>query len=177
MGYLAYITTPLQKYAPLSWGLAAVVSLLLLALGYWLFAIARLRRSDARVRETLASPPITVNPLRTAFEDERVRVSDFYYLPHEYHDGKTFARCHVVGPGAIAIVGCPLLDCSFHACDIIAVKESTAVRTAAGFKHTTFNGVTFVSVTIFVSVRDAEALVAKIKTRDTPFLPIIGYNA
>lgn len=177
MGWLATLSTPLRAYGPLAWAAVAITTVFALSVAYWIYQRAQLTSADAQHRQLLAAPPTSVNPLRSSFEKERIRVADFYSPFGGPHVSKTFTACEIVGPGAVAILSkCFLNQGNFVACDIVAVKDAR-ITTAAGFETCTFTDCKFINVTIFVAHGLAAKMASEVGTTDGRPLPIIGYNA
>lgn len=175
MTYLAAVTLWLRAYGPVAVAGVVLLALVMLSFAYWMYARGTLNRSEARYREMQAIPPTTVNPLRSTFENERIRASDFYSPLSGMHHAKTFNSCEIVGPGAIALMACNLYHGHFIACDVVAVKTAL-IKTAAGFEHCTFNNCKFINATIFVSHGTAESI-SSIPTDNGRPMEVIGFNA
>lgn len=179
MAAIALVSDWLRAYGPAAWVAAFALGVLIASEIYRIIAMGRDALANSRLRTMLAStPPLTVNPLRSTFDSERVRVSDFYSPYHVMHKGKSFKDCEIVGPGAMVVLDhCSLNNCGFVECDLVSVKKAM-LKTAAGFQATAFNDCRFYNVTIFIPESLAKHFLATMLDGKTgEVLQVIGINA
>lgn len=169
---LAALSPFLKTYGPIAWlgaGLAAAVGFTAV---FALYTRLRVYLIRARHLELFQIQAVTVNPLRSSFEKERVRLADFFYPGVDVYANKTFRECEIVGPGAMALIGHGFLSgCGFIGCDIVAVRKAP-VHTAAGFTNCQFDRCRFINVTMFIDANTAAELIKDSGGKAT----VIGIN-
>jgi hypothetical protein len=161
MTTLAAFSGWLSVYGPVAWGAIGLLSMLVAALGYFVYAAAAERSANAAYTRSLSIVQRSVNPLQSVFDTERFAVADFARLIGTPYDGKMFRACEIHGPGALGLgTDCQVNRATFFQCDLVAVPRTPVyVYTAVPFVRSTFEGCTFVRVTIFMPVSVAKAFV------------------
>jgi hypothetical protein len=147
------------EYGFLVSGAVAVVFVLLMSIVYWIISMAQDRFAEARYKQILASsPPSSVNPLRTDYSGEVIKLADF--RTHEMvHAGKAFRGCHIHGPGTMVLLSsCSLWNPTMIGCDLVYWDEIYKIRTPIGFTRCTFEQCHFIGVTLFIPRAGCEAI-------------------
>ena len=175
-GVLAALTSWLHAYGPIAWGGAAIVGAGAAAVIYWLFMKAKVMSASADYDRAMATVPVTVNPLKSSFENERVRLSVFFSAHAVVRTSKTFRNCEIYGPGALVVLeDCTLRGCGFTQCDLVALPERTPVYTAVGFRRTAFEDCKFFNVTMFFPLPVCQKIVEDSLRQGHQAPQIIGY--
>lgn len=155
MGWLAWLTDLVQPYAPLIYGVAALLGALVVALSLALFGLYRSYMGDADFRKASASDVKSVNYLEEYFNKIAVRINDFEPLFGPYQ-GKKFTDCDIIGPAIIALSGqFHFKDTHWARTDVIVINdEPPKINNAIVFDNTSFVRCRFYSITILVVKND-----------------------
>ena len=104
MSYLAIASEWLRPYAPVSWGLAGLIGLLILSVICCLVAKARDILISSNInREFYSTRHPTINPLDSTFERQRIHIVELVTPFDKVVRSKTFIDCDLIGPANVAI--------------------------------------------------------------------------
>ena len=129
MGYLASISSWLDKYGPIAWGAIGLATwffiLFISAFTYWLYALARMRSQQATFAAMQSKTTDYINPLEDTFHKRRIKIQDL--IDPYSHDikNKTFTDCELVGPANLVFnKNCHFSGVNFAVCNLVLVNKN-----------------------------------------------------
>ncbi len=175
MTWLASISRWTIEYGPVMWGAIGIASALVIALIVFLVSQALRAFSEARYKDLLTLTPVTVNPLLPTFNNQKIRLAEFY-SHNSLYQRKSFNGCHIYGPGALAILnGCSFNGFGLIHCDLVLVRNAPIVA-AVGFEDTTFFDCEFVNLTLYLPELAVKKIEEDLRRHGRPMPIIVGYN-
>lgn len=152
MTYLAHVTDWVTAYGPLAWGGIGLLSLLVTALVFLFYGMARARLALALYLNNKAS--ITaVNTLAPVHQHERIEFASFFnpFYRSTVEDVR-FEHCDLMGPANIALGSSTLNECEFIDCDVIIVRADRKLTGAIFFDRCLFVRSRLYRVTLLMTV-------------------------
>ncbi|UJX41168.1 hypothetical protein K9F62_00225 [Desulfovibrio sp. JY] len=156
---ITYLTNHLRPYVVGAWVVVGILTSLLFSGVALVVVLAVAAVQKARHLRLITYEPNGANTLRASFENEKIRLGEFYSPYLVPNEGKTFTHCEIEGPGGLLFRGTSRLErCRFTLCDVIVVNEGDKVNTAAHFVDGTFTDCHFVNVALYLTQETAAAL-------------------
>ena len=148
--WAVWATDALALYAPFSYVAALILTPVLLAAGYLMYAKAAERRQFVRFRE-IAFEVSHINPMEDVFRKQRIRVIDLAAPIGGQIKGKTFNDCDLIGPVNVMFSN----NCTFHGnsgngVDGLIVREEKFPTNGFGFDACAFRNCRFYLMTFMV---------------------------
>ena len=142
--YAVHATGWLNSYGVIAWvvvmSIGALVGLGIVCL---IFAARGLAARSNAIRHQ-ALIPMSVNPLETRFEKQRVRLLDFSNPITPVITGKEFIDCEIVGPGVFLLWhNTTITDSRFNNCDCLKITTSATSFSGLAFQNSLFLRCTF----------------------------------
>lgn len=100
--WLTSLSSFLKPYAPISYGIAALIGMLAIAICLALFGVFRRSMADAAMRNMASQNVKSVNYLDDYFNRKAIKISDFEPIYGPYR-GKKFVDCDIIGPAVITL--------------------------------------------------------------------------
>ncbi len=137
MTYLATISSWLEAYGPVGYGAAGLLSVLVVCLIYFIYAIARERiwMTEYIRRKSETSSAHVLAPIH---EFEKINLSDFFHPFYRPTSHARFENCDLMGPAMVVADGCVFSQGGFNDCEIVIVNPTTPIRGAMRFNLCTF---------------------------------------
>ena len=174
LSLIAYLTNSFKPNVLGTWIIVGILTSLLFS-GVALIVVLAVAAVDKARKYIIAYQPQEGITLKDRYEQERIRISDFFSAFLLVNENKEFEDCEIQGPGSIYLLEDSDLDnCTFKLCDWIVVKNDATVNTAAHFRHTTFSKCKFFNVAIYMSQETASRLCEKQKACSREDLSVIG---
>lgn len=180
VAWAAWITGPLQQYAPASWVVAGLLSAFLTAVVILMVVIGREKLQRIRFHNSVFSAS-QINPLDVIFNGRRIRVVDLAPPIGPFIDGRTFIDCEIIGPANVMFDQCHFQNCGGEIVDGIVIKSSFQPRNGFGFRGCTFTRCRFYLMTFMVPEPDFQFFLRNhsglnwiTERPDQPSLPISG---
>lgn len=128
-----------------------ILSFLLTSLSLALVGVFREKLALASAARTWNLVVDRINPLHTAFQGERIRISDIAHPVTKRIKGKGFTNCEFHGPDNIAIAGGILSGVTFSNCDFVIIKENVIVNNVKVFENCQIIGGRIWNCTVFLT--------------------------
>lgn len=170
MTYLASISEWLAPYGPVAWGAVGLLTILLLALGYLLYGMARARTAVAYYTTARASSS-AINVLAPSHERERIDLADFFHPFYRPTEHVRFEGCELYGPAVILLDGCNLDGPEMHDCEVVICAPNAKIMGGTHFRNCSFIRCRFYRVTLLMSPALHRSFV-----RQGASLPVISYG-
>lgn len=148
---ISYLTNTLKPHVIGVWLVVGILTSLLFS-GVALVVVLAVAAVDkARHLRVITYEDKASVSLRNRFEQEKLKVADFYSPLFIVNENKQFFQCELQGPGAVFFQeGDTLDDCAFRLCDLVVVGEGERLNTAAYFKGSAFHGCRFVNMVLYM---------------------------
>lgn len=128
IGYLASITTWLDRWGPIAWGAISLLTFLALFYGIagakLLLAGSRVRRARASHAEMLAETR-AISPLDPRYTAERIRLIDLMSPFGDPICNRTFEDCELIGPATLIFTGCSIDGGAFAVAEWVKIAGDT----------------------------------------------------
>ena len=174
LSLIVYYTNSFKPYVFGMWMIVGI-SMSLLFSGVALVVILAVAAVDRARKYIIAYQPQEGMTLKGRYENERIRISDFFSAFLHVNENVSFENCEIQGPGSIYLLENSDLDgCTFKLCDWIVVKGDASVNTAAHFRGAVFRNCNFFNVAIYMTQESADRLCEKQKACSREELSIIG---
>jgi hypothetical protein len=153
--WATWAMSALQAWAPLSWVAAGFLGAIIAAIGYAIFARARLWFVNAWVMDAFYREPDRINPLDDIFRNRRINIADLISPIEPTIRGKTFIDCELLGPANVALAatrpgGGSMNGVSFFNCDACKVKDGASTSNGVMFEDCTFLRGKVFRITFFI---------------------------
>jgi hypothetical protein len=156
-GFFASESPLFKELGILAWVAIGLIGAISVSLIFYLVKAAQNQSAMAEYTHSVSQPKNRVNPLQESFKDQIIPVEELRVPGVQVHENKHFTRCKFVGPAAIAIMGCRMINSSFiDGGDIIPLPENTFITGIIVLKDCTIEGCEFYRTTMMISERDAK---------------------
>ena len=163
--WAAKATGVFSEYAPLSWVVSGFAGLLIYAVVVFIYGTGQQRSVRSRYDSKFMQETGGVDPLAKVFEGKRIYLNDFILPSSPFVNGKNFVDCEIVGPANIYLeVGNNIGELQDSKIDAVALAPGVLFSNGYTFRHCSFRGCTFHTVTLFLSPMEAHTL------RESPYL-------
>jgi hypothetical protein len=160
----------IAQYGAFGWWSAALCGFTIAAAGL-LFAVKIWEVvQNANAAREWARRVDSVNPLRTAFVDERISIRDLAHPINHRIKGKTFTNCELIGPDNMVFMNDCSLKCGFMNCDFVIVEDNAYVHNVKVFDSCNVIGGTIWNCSVFLPQSVFETI------RHTPNINCITYE-
>lgn len=150
MAYLAAISEFLRPYAPLSYGVVFLLSLLVFSVSYAIYSWAASRTALVRYARH-KTETFTVNVLSPIHEDERIDLMSFYHPFFRKTENARFENCELYGPAYVLFDGCRFDTGIMSECEIVIVRPDRGIKGVTVFCNCTFLRCNFYRVTFLMA--------------------------
>ena len=157
-GLLASESPYFQQFGGVLWAFIGLIGAGCVAIIFYLVRAAQNQMAMAEYTRSVSQPKSRINPLLDNFQDLIIPVEELRVPGVQVHAFKHFKRCHFVGPAAIAIMGCKMVNSEFIECgDIIPVPLNTTLTGIVVLSDCTIEASKFYRTTIMVVATEATA--------------------
>ncbi|WP_313387560.1 hypothetical protein [Achromobacter aegrifaciens] len=156
-GWASFVTgkmTPwINAIGPVALVGCTLLGMMLAALSYLWWAMARLRHARAAVAFRAAkAEEVLINPLENRFISRRIKLDAFLPPVPERVTGKTFSDCDLMGPIVLAVLdGTTIAHSSFKNCDFVLARRGCTPHNALAFGEMFFTQCRFINITFLVA--------------------------
>ena len=156
-GFFASKSSYFQPFGMLLWIFIGLIGAIGVAVILYLVRAAQNQMAMAEYTLSVSQPKSRINPLLDSFQDLIIPVEELRIPGIQVHENKHFKRCQFVGPAAIALIGCRMVNSKFIECgDVIPIPINTLLTGIIALKNCTVEGSIFHRTTIMVSEDDAK---------------------
>jgi hypothetical protein len=156
-GFFASESPLFKELGILAWVAIGLIGAISVSLIFYLVKAAQNQSAMAEYTHSVSQPKNRVNPLQESFKDQIIPVEELRVPGVQVHENKHFTRCKFVGPAAIAIMGCRMINTSFiEGGDIIPLPENTFITGIIVLKNCTIEGCEFFRTTMMINEHDAK---------------------
>jgi hypothetical protein len=175
---ISYLTNTLKPNVIGIWLVVGILTSLLFS-GVALVVVLAVAAVDkARHLRVITYEDKTGTNLRDHFEQEKLKVEDFYSPLFLVNANKNFVQCELRGPGSMFFQESDLFEsCQFHLCDLVIVQEGDKANTAAYFKGSTFRHCRFVNIVLYMPQLVAKRWLETQSGRDNGEIFVVGRPA
>ena len=158
-GFFASKSPYYQQFGMLSRIFIGLIGALSVSVILYLVRSAQNQMAMAEYTLSVSQPKSRVNPLLDSFQNLIIPIEELRVPGVQVHENKHFKRCEFVGPAAIALVGCRMINSGFIECgDVIPLPDNTMLTGIIVLKDCTIEGSKFHRTTLMVSERDAKQM-------------------
>jgi hypothetical protein len=174
---VAYMADYLKPNVIEAWVLVGILTTLLFSGVALVVLLGVAAFQKARSLKIITFEPRPPSPFTSQFEQERIKIANFYSPFLVPNENKSFKDCEIYGPGSILFLDSNAVsDCSFHMCDYVVIKEGAKINTAAYFAKSSFIGCKFFNITFYIPETLAERIFDKHKESTGEALTIVGIH-
>lgn len=150
-GWLSTTVSWAAQFGAFGWWGAGLLGFLVFAGAQALIGVSKDRRARARALNEWPKTVDSVNPMRTVFDNERLRMRDLAHPLTQKITAKTFNQCELFGPENIAMMGNTITGTGFYDCEFIVVKDNTLIRNVVLLDQCHIVGGSLWNLTIFMN--------------------------
>jgi len=157
--WIGYITDWVAAYGPIGWVACGALGVLTTAVVSVLAALARKIYINASIAKKFYQASDRINPMKTHFLHERIKLEDLLPPGTGWVEGKTFEDCDLIGPLNIASYECTWHGNLFQSVDHILIDVEVAgnIKNARVFQNCRFIKCAFYNVSFLVAESNYES--------------------
>lgn len=137
MTYLFAISEFLKPYAPFSYGVVFILTLISMSILFAIFAWAKCKYVLSYYAKHKAKT-YAVNVLSPIHENERIDLMNFYHPFFKSTENARFENCELYGPGIFFPDHCQFIGGGVTDCDIVIGRGDRGAIGIIGFRHCSF---------------------------------------
>lgn len=160
-GYLSRSVAFISQFGAFGWWTVGILTFVLVSAAFLCIALAWERLATMRALKNWQVNTQSVNPLRNAFDGERISIAHLAHPITHRIERKSFNNCELVGPANVVFDGNGVVSgITFMDCDFVVIRENIHIKNILVFNGCSLLGGTIWNCTVFLTQQTWEGLAA-----------------